>query len=193
MYSIINTSGFIVGSMEKGEADKMLFIFTDKLGFVAAIAQGIRFEKSKLRYYCQDYSFGDFSLVRGKDYYRLTSAQPADYQTVLKVDDPRYELACRVAGLLRRLLQGEESHPELFRVIRESMLDLGGSLSPQDVKCLESVIVYKILFLLGYIENDPRTEYIVNEKISAEMLRKASADIGVINPKINKALKFSHL
>jgi len=75
MYSIQTTPGFIIDSRTYGEAGKMLFIFTRDLGLVMAVAQGIRFERSKLRPFTQDYSFGEFSFVRGKEMWRLTSAQ----------------------------------------------------------------------------------------------------------------------
>ncbi len=78
MYSIQTTPGFIIDSRAYGEAGKMLFIFTRDLGLVMAVAQGIRFERSKLRPFTQDYSFGEFSFVRGKEMWRLTSAQEFD-------------------------------------------------------------------------------------------------------------------
>ena len=52
----------------------MISIFTRDLGLVFASAQGIRFEKSKLRPFTRDYSFGQFSFVKGKEYWRLTGA-----------------------------------------------------------------------------------------------------------------------
>src|SRR5690349_11857408 len=76
MYAIHTTPGFIIGSRPYGEAGKMLSIFTRDLGLVLAAAQGIRLEKSKLRYSAQDYSFGTFSLVRGKEFWRLTNSAP---------------------------------------------------------------------------------------------------------------------
>src|SRR5690349_10081885 len=75
MYSIITTEGFIIDSRPSGEAGKLLYIFTKDHGLVMATAQGIRLEKSKLRYFIQDYSFGVYSFVKGKEYWRLTNAQ----------------------------------------------------------------------------------------------------------------------
>ena len=74
MHAIHTTPGFIIGSRPYGEAGKMLSIFTRDFGLVTATAQGIRLERSKLRYHAQDLSFGSFSLVRGREFWRLTSA-----------------------------------------------------------------------------------------------------------------------
>ena len=86
----------------------MLSIFTRDLGLVTAVAQGIRFEKSKLRAFIQDYSFGFFSLVKGKEFWRLTGGQEIvniESQDVI-VERGVAELIARLALLLRRLLQG---------------------------------------------------------------------------------------
>jgi chromosome segregation protein len=82
MHPIHTTPGFIIDSRPYGEAGKLLSIFTRDFGLVTTSASGIRFEKSKLRYHSQDYSFGSFSLVRGKELWRLTSAAPAGENSV---------------------------------------------------------------------------------------------------------------
>src|SRR3989338_4347951 len=75
MNPIHTTPGFIIASRPYGETGKILSIFTRDIGLVGAVAQGIRLEKSKLRYHTQDYSFGTFSFVRGRELWRLTDAR----------------------------------------------------------------------------------------------------------------------
>ena len=60
MHPIHTTLGFVINSRPYGEAGKLLSIFTRDFGLVLANAQGIRLEKSKLRPFIQDYSFGYF-------------------------------------------------------------------------------------------------------------------------------------
>src|SRR3974390_2667029 len=112
MYAIQTTPGFIIDSRPHGEAGKLLSIFTRDYGLVLASAQGIRLEKSKLRYHTQDYSLGSYSLVRGKEFWRLTSS--AENRGIPSI---KAQLIARLALLLRRLLHGEEPHAELFAVI----------------------------------------------------------------------------
>src|SRR4051812_13786640 len=112
MHAIHTTPGFVIDSRPYGEAGKILSIFTQDLGLVSAIAQGIRLEKSKLRYYVQNYSFARYSLVRGKEFWRLTSAAESEEGTW------NAELVAKIAALLKRLLQGEEPHPELFELVK---------------------------------------------------------------------------
>ncbi len=150
MHPIHTTPGFIIDSRPYGEAGKLISIFTRDFGLVTTSASGIRFEKSKLRYHSQDYSFGSFSLVRGKELWRLTSAvdspvipapglrrgqAPAGIQDEMikpngKTLDPRFRgddnensqaLIARIALLLRRLLHGEEANPSLFECVENAV------------------------------------------------------------------------
>lgn len=145
MYSIITTDGFIIDSRPSGEAGKLLYIFTRDHGLVMATAQGIRLEKSKLRYFIQDYSFGTYSFVKGKEYWRLTNAQESQEERRMKNEEceslelqeerrmkneecesqkanktrlgDKKELVAKVALLLKKMLHGEEANPALFDVV----------------------------------------------------------------------------
>ncbi len=74
MHHIYHTEGIILGSKAYGEAGKCYYIFTKDLGMIFASAQGVRKISSKLRYVLQDFSYIKLDLVRGKDFWRLTSA-----------------------------------------------------------------------------------------------------------------------
>ena len=50
MHPIHTTPGFIIASRPYGETGKILSIFTRDIGLVGAVAQGIPFEKTKIRY-----------------------------------------------------------------------------------------------------------------------------------------------
>ena len=173
----------------------MLSIFTRDLGLVLATAQGIRLEKSKLRYHSQEYSFGEFSFVRGKEFWRLTNADSVRPD----LDISRSSLTGRVAFLLCRLLHGEEAHVELFGHIERSFLFLEDStdsnkLSAEQMQTLESIIVFRILHLLGYIGTDKKLDArIIGEPLSTSLIDEAMKQRTNMNRHINKALKESHL
>ena len=105
---IVTTDGLVVKERDSGEAARILSIFTRELGLVSVYAAGIRYEKSKLRYHTQLYNLATFSLVPGKEHWRLvgaiTSSRPARSLATL----------ARVAALVRRFLGPVETHPELF-------------------------------------------------------------------------------
>jgi DNA repair protein RecO len=210
MYSIVTTYGFVIDSRPHGEAGRILSIFTRDLGLVFVTAQGIRLEKSKLRYYTQEYSFGRYSLVRGKEFWRLTSAQDVDSRIkmyvspvslaettwAIKYVNHRQELIARIALLLKRLLHGEEAHAELF----ECVYSCAGFLYEQPhftaerLETFESVVVLRILRLLGYIGDDPLLgEKMQSSNITVKLLDDLAMKRVLINQHINKALRESHL
>jgi len=220
MHAIHTTPGLIIDSRSYGEADKMLSILTRDFGLVTVVAQGIRLERSKLRYFAQDRSFGLYSLVRGKELWRLTSAQPLEPGLSLAGS----ELFARVAMLLKRLLQGEDPNPDLYDEIeaaarfmatarfvttsphgsvaipKGSGADAGGNDAPPTpmptahAQAFESVIVLRILDALGYIGDDPSLKgFLGSTPYSADMLGQAARSLKAINAHINKALKESHL
>jgi len=208
MYTIHTTPGFVISSRPSGEAGKMMSIFTRDLGLIRASAQGIRFEKSKLRPFIQDYSFGVFSFVRGKEFWRLTNAQ--EKEDGVNVLDSRLEvreLVARIALLLGRLLQGEEAHPELFETLDKLFMFLnsvntdsevadfsGTNLNEEQFKSLESLIVVRILHRLGYVAVIPDLKFqIESDEITKEILTFIDKKRILINQHINKALRESHL
>ena len=201
MYTIHTTPGFIISSRPSGEAGRLLSIFTKDFGLIRVIAEGTRFEKSKLRPFIQDYTFGVFSFVRGKEFWRLTNAQEiisADIKNETK-RRIKVELVARVALLLGRLLQGENPHPELFetldKAINSDMITKGEPRSVTDLsEALESLIVIRILHRLGYVAVIPEIKsQIESDEISTDILVVADKHRILINQHINKALKESHL
>lgn len=197
MHAIYNTAGFVISSRTYGEAGKLLSIFTRDLGLVTAVAQGIRLEKSKLRYHTQDHTLGTFSLVRGRELWRLTSAATDSSLEISSFPLDVRPLVARIALLLRRLLQGEEAHPELFERVEccLAFLRIGQGLGEEELKTVESIAVLQILHALGYIgDGDGLREFLTKSSLeTVGMLDRARAKRAAINRHINKALKESHL
>lgn len=196
MYAIHTTPGFIIGSRPNGEASKLLSIFTSDLGLVRAIATGIRLEKSKLRPFMQEYSFGTFSFVRGKEFWRLTSAQEGGAPKSLTSGKSSHELLVRVASLLERLLQGEDPHPELFQCIETtaSFIENSLKLNEEEISTLESLVVMRILGHLGYVgDSKDFNEILASNNFDIDLLKQLKGKRTAINLLINKALRESHL
>jgi len=210
MHQIYTTPGFIIDSRTQGEAGRYLAIFTRDLGLVWAMAQGIRLEKSKLRGYTNEYSFGTFSFVRGKEVWRLTSAEGIQYAETLgskrnigKVKDESDDLIinqtqfwARIALLLRRLLHGEEANPALFDALISCYTFLNAqkkSFTP-NIDAVESLLVIRIMHTLGYIGDDKDIhQFVFSNDFESALIDFVKQKRVVINQHINKALKESHL
>ena len=113
---------------------------TRDLGLVRAAAIGVRKENSKLRGNLEPFSLSMISFVKGKDYWRLTSAEFV--QSISSAP-----AIARPLALIEKLVQGEASNPELFDAVEKSVL----SPEPYD-EMFETNLVSKILFHLGYLK-----------------------------------------
>lgn len=163
-YHIYTTKGLILSVWPHKEADRIYSILTRDFGLVRAVALGVRKEASKLRGSLEPYSISTISFVKGREFWRITSAQ-----TIEKIY-PKPEVA-RPLVLIERLVQGESAHPELFDVIDKYLT----SKETMDEE-FETKLVAQILFELGYLKKEDLT-------LDKKALIQA----------INEGLKHSHL
>lgn len=141
-HHIYQTKAFIIDSKDVGEANKLLTLFTADLGLIFVSAQGVRVMKSKLRPSIQDLSFSKVALVKGKEYWRLTSAEK-----LISLYDKRVPLRIRlimshVLHFIKRLIVGESKHEELFEVISKLFsfcLESKDFLMGKDVELIEDL------------------------------------------------------
>lgn len=140
-YHIYTTQGIILSERAHKEADRIYSILTRDFGLVRAVALGVRKESSKLRGALEPFSISTVSLVRGKEFWRLTSAQVMKKMKVIP------EIA-RPLDLLEKLVQGEAAHPELFDVVEEFV-----SRECREDE-FEIKFVAQILFELGYLKKE---------------------------------------
>lgn len=197
MHAIVTTDGFVIDSRSYGEADKVYFIFTREMGLIKAVAQGIRLEKSKLRYHVTENELATFSLVRGREVWRLTNAQESESQKKSTLRVAGYsELIARIALILRRVLHGEESNPTLFEYIEECLVFLqqNHTLTAEHLLTLESLTVLRILHVLGYVGDDADLKECLNSSaVTLELLDLLKLKRPILNKHINRAIKESHL
>lgn len=144
-YHIYTTKGLILSERPLREADRIYSILTRDLGLVRASATGVRKESSKLRGALEPFALSSVSLVRGKDFWRLTSAE-------LLRKLPATDALARPFSLLEKLVQGESAHPELFDMIEQFV-----SGEREDGEMFEIMLVAHMLFHLGYLKAEDLT------------------------------------
>lgn len=163
-YHIYTTRGIVLSGRAWGESDKIYSILTQNLGLVRAKALGVRKEESKLRGALEPVTLSSVSLVRGKEYWRATSAE------VIRSIPASLHIA-RPLALLEKLVQGEAYNPELFDAVEQSI-----QTKELSHELFEIRIVSQILFHLGYLKE---------EDLSLD--KKSLIDA------INKGIQASHL
>jgi DNA repair protein RecO len=200
MHEKYTTRGFVIYSSAYREADKIISIYTEDFGLVHAVAAGVRRSASKLRYHTQDFSVRRFSLVRGRDLWRLVGAEEiADAIPI----DPRTSseslaVYARVLSLIRRLVKGQEKNEQVFSSLFSLYKLLGSATSAEiartDLSALETLAVFRILHSLGYIKSDAKTEPLINTaEIGLGQVALAKPLVPSLISAINAGLTESHL
>jgi DNA repair protein RecO len=188
-HSIYTTEGFVLKSLNFGEANKYFFIFTKNFGLIKATAQGVRYLRSKLRYGLEDFSLAQISLVRGREVWRLTSAE----KKLNIKDKEKLLLISRIFSLLLRLLHGEEQNNLLFDSVKEGMVFLN-NYNDRNLESFECILALRILSTLGYIGKlADFDQFTQSSYFTSELLTKMSILKKRAVWEINKSLQETHL
>jgi len=195
VHHIHTTDGLVIHSKAHGEASKIVYIFTRDLGLVMAIAQGIRLEKSKLRYNICDYQISRFSLVHGKEFWRIVGVAGIEGDKK-SVNESYHSIFIPISLMIRRLIQGEEKHLEIYECL-ESCANFINKLSFLEstiFSTIESLLLIRILFRLGYVgDKHGFGEFLNNSTFSIDIINHLIPKRVEMNKIINNALRESHL
>jgi DNA repair protein RecO len=156
-HHIYQTKAFVIDSMDVGEANKLLTLFTADLGLISVSAQSVRVMQSKLRPSIQDLSFSKVALVRGKEYWRLTSAEKLISLYDKRVSLPTRQFMARSLQFVKRLTTGESKHEELFDMLSRLFtfcFENSKDFTSDSLKALALVTDFRILESLGYGSDD---------------------------------------
>jgi len=193
MHHIYHTEGIILGSRGYGEAGKYYSIFTRDLGMIYASAQGVRKMSSKLRFILQDFSYVKIDLVKGKDFWRITSASKTNKLENISKRPETLKVFANISVLLKRLLAGEYPNESLFDDLLKGLLVLEKVETKNDLQNVETIIVLRVLNNLGYIGGNEALKNFIKSPFEEELIFKVSKSRTKILSEINKALRETHL
>lgn len=195
-HRIYQTDAFVLQGVNIGDSHQYVDVFTRELGLVRVVARSVRYERSKLRYSIQPFSYVKVSLVRGKEVWRLTGAvAESNLFYDLKGDSGVQKLVAQVFSLVRRLVQGEEKNEYLFNTLISFMNFLDeNEIEASEIRPLECIVILRILYSLGYSANSELFQKVfVNTNLSLEHINAMSGMHKDAVVEINQALTASHL
>jgi DNA repair protein RecO (recombination protein O) len=148
--NFIPARGFVLESRNFAEADKIVQIYTLSLGRVKAIVKGVRKPKSKLSSAIDLFTESSFSLHKkpSADLYVLSQAKVLNGFSELKKDFKTITALQLLADILVQSLHDTEPHPEVYSLLRETLLVMSGNI--KDVETLLTSFGLKFLDLMGY-------------------------------------------
>lgn len=180
-----------MGEAPSGENDRLYFLLTRNLGFVAAQAAGVRLLKSKLRHHLTLFALVEAELIRGKNFWRMVSVSPAEETIFFR--NKNTPVFARLTGLIRRLVHGEEENEKLFEDLKKSRALISeNGLSEEEITVLETISAARILSALGYLSEEKYPE-IFHGEINKSVISGDRTILPALVKDINLALQESHL
>jgi len=149
-YQTYITEAIVCGSFANNTADKSFLLFTKRAGMLYATARSVREERSRQRYALQDFSYIVVSLVHGKTGWRIGSVEARGNIFSTAPSRAVRGSVVRLVKTLRRFVQGEEPHPELYEEFLHS-LDFLKDITDANRSIYEKLITARLLYFLGYI------------------------------------------
>lgn len=150
------TTGIVLKTKPFSEADKLLTIYTRKIGKIHALAKGARRMKSRLGGRLDMLNLCSLYLARGRSFYIVSQCETREVFGALKKIYDEVHLAMHCAKLLDKFTPWEEKQKNLFDLMLHILLCLNeGS---DDLLLLRCFFQFKLLSFCGY---RPRFEHCV--------------------------------
>ena len=189
-YQTYITDALVCGSWDRNTADKSILLFAREAGMVFVSAESVRKETSKQRYALQDTSLIRTTLIRGKSGWKVAGSEPIENFYAVQSERKKRALIRNVILLLRRVMQGEEAHQNVF----DDVVNVLKECESYDSHVLEVVLFVRVLKELGYVSSDSVPKELLGDMFPFEAMENLTkADITTLEKVVEKALIESQL
>ncbi|MEP7236074.1 MAG: DNA repair protein RecO [Ignavibacteriota bacterium] len=120
---LVSSEAVVLRSRKQGDTSKIVALYTNAYGLIDVIAKGAREMKSKFGSALEPFTCSKVTFYKkaGKELYLLSGAETVLPFRNLQSDLDHIEAATDVIELLLRSQHHEESHPELFSLVKETL------------------------------------------------------------------------
>jgi DNA repair protein RecO (recombination protein O) len=143
----VRTEAIVLRHKDWGEADRILWLYTRKLGKVRAIAKGVRKIRSRKAGHLEPFMRVNLMMARGRDFLIVTQAETLEAFSNLREDLIHVGYAAYVVELIDRFTYDEDDNLQLYKLLNETL----SRINSAEIPAL-AVRYYEIhlLNLLGY-------------------------------------------
>lgn len=145
-------------SADSNEVDRLLTVYSEKLGKVNVSAKGVKKLESKLRYSIEPITHTQMILVEGKNFLILKDSVILDQFLGIKKNPEKMKISRKIAELVNEAIVGEEKDEGIWKLVLFTLKSID-----RDKTSLESVVTdfqKNLIKLLGY---DPEETGNLNE------------------------------
>ncbi|MDP2934235.1 MAG: DNA repair protein RecO [bacterium] len=156
---MIKTKAIILKSADSNEVDRLLTVYSEKLGKINISAKGVKKLESKLRYSIEPITYTQMILVEGKNFLILKDSVILEQFLKTKKNPEKIKIAQKLAELIDEAIIGEEKDENIwklalfmFKSIEEDKISTKSAIadfqknlikllgySPQDIKNLNEI------------------------------------------------------
>ncbi|MDP4000373.1 MAG: DNA repair protein RecO [bacterium] len=130
--SLSKTKGVVLRTINVGEADRILEIFTDDRGKLRAVARGVRKIRSKLAGHLEPFTYVDLLLAKGKgDLPVIAGAKALSHYQGIRTDLDRVAVASYLSELVGKLNADEDVSRQVLSLVRAAFSALEGGYEPR--------------------------------------------------------------
>ncbi|OFI07176.1 DNA repair protein RecO [Clostridium acetireducens DSM 10703] len=145
---IIKTRAVVIKTQDYKESDKLVWLFSEKLGRISTIAKGAKKNRSKFLSSTLNFCFGEYVLYKGKSLYSISECQIIDSFQELLRDFNTITYASYLCELIDICLQEEEPNIYVFRQLVTAFYLIKNKAV--DIEVLIRAFEVKILKATGY-------------------------------------------
>lgn len=153
MSILFQTNGIIIDEAERGEADRLLTVFTEDFGKIRLHARGSRKINSKLAGRLALFSLVDIQFVQGKRRDIITDAYLIDNFQYIKQDLDLLKIAGYVSHIIDNLIVASEKDKKLWILIAWVFESLDKNRIKNDNSLFLRLFEIKLLDYLGHLPN----------------------------------------
>lgn len=146
--SIFKSRGVVLKAQELKEYDKIIIIYTEKLGKVSAVAKSARKSSSRFLSTTLPFCFCDYVLYRGKNLYTVNESIVIDSFQEILGDLRSITYASYLCELVDMCIPQEESNRDFFKFFVSALYLLKNNAV--DIEILSRAFEIKILQTSGY-------------------------------------------
>lgn len=114
---MIKSEAIILKTADANEVDRLLIVYSEKLGKINISAKGVKKPESKLRYSIEPISYVQMILVEGKNFLILKDSVIFDQFLKIKKDLEKLKIAGKLADLIDEAIVGEECDEEIWKLV----------------------------------------------------------------------------
>ncbi|MBC8590760.1 DNA repair protein RecO [Wansuia hejianensis] len=145
---MLKTEGIVLSEIRFKETSKILNIYTKKYGKIPVMARGAYKPKSKLIATTQPFSYNEYILHKGRNFYYLNQGVVIDPFYNIRENIKRFAYGFYILELIEKSIPEEEENERLFLLLEKSLR----ILSNIDEEFLKFIVAFELKYIsfLGY-------------------------------------------